>query len=89
MTRAWLDGYTSSGADDERNRRQQFDEDVQGGPRGILEWIAHGVATTAALCVGLLCREITGLIEFLGVVPGSAPCSGRAPLARPRCTTMG
>src|SRR2546427_10316189 len=60
--------------DDERNRRQQFDEDGQGGPRGILEWIAHGVADDRRLgrCASFA-AEITGLNEFLGVVPGSAP----------------
>src|SRR5437667_10120994 len=57
---------------------QQFDEDVQGGAGGVLEWIADRVADDRRrVGVRLLAEHRTGRVEqvarldvLLGVVPG-------------------
>src|SRR5215472_11349026 len=53
--------------------REQFDEDVQRRPGGVLEGIADGVADDGGLvCVGALAAVLSGFDELLGVVPGAA-----------------
>ena len=61
------------GNKDEAQDCRELDEDVQGGSRGVLERIPHGVSHHGGLVgVGALASQVALLNVLLGIVPGTS-----------------
>lgn len=52
--------------------RHQLDEDIERWTRGILEWVAYGIAYNRSLMIlTTLASEVALLYHLLGIVPGT------------------